>query len=239
MDGSILRKFVDLHLKPPADANVHRMMLELAIRLGFRGLGVVLEGKADESVEETASDPRLDIVSRVDLKPRNPRELTAALGRVRGRFEVVAVECQNKSVARQAAKDNRVDVLNFPVSVQARRRAGFDRQEASLAAGSNCTYEINVFDLLGKGPMVVSGLLSIVREEVYNAKRCAVPIVVSSGAGDPLHMRGPRGLAAILGLLNIGEEEGLDTVSTNPWRIIEANREKFGQGFVVPGVRVV
>jgi len=239
MDGSVLRKFVDLHLKPPADAIGRRRMLELAARLGFSGLGVVLEGKADESVGDITSDKRLDIVSRVDLKPNSPRELTAALGRVRRRFEVVAVDCKSKSVARQAAKDNRVDVLNFPVSVQARRRAGFDRQEASLAAGSNCMYEINVSDLLGKGPMVVSGFLSIIREEVHNAKRYAVPIVVSSGAGDPLHMREPRGLAAVLCLLDIGEEEGLDTVSTNPSMIIEANREKSGQRFVAPGVRVV
>ncbi|MFB0557929.1 MAG: hypothetical protein ACETVY_02320, partial [Candidatus Bathyarchaeia archaeon] len=62
---------------------------------------------------------------------------------------------------------------------------------------------------------------------------------VSSGAVAPLLMRDPRGLVAILGLLGMGEEEGLNAVSTYPWRLVETNRGKLERGFVAPGVRVV
>jgi len=224
-----MRKFIDLHLKP--EAGSAEEMLKLASRLGYGGVGLIHNGTA------TADGAPLDIVSRIDLMPRNANDLTATLRRIRRRYEIVAVECRSKNVARQAAKDNRVDVLNFPGSVSERRRVRFDRQEASLASDANCAYEINVSDLMGAGPLVLSKLLSIIREETENAERHGVPVVVSSGAQEPLAMRDPRSLAAVLSLLDINEEQSLDTVSTNPWDMVARNREKLGPGFVMPGVR--
>jgi ribonuclease P/MRP protein subunit RPP1 len=234
-----MRRFIDLHVKSPPELDGLREMLELAAKLGFSGLGMVADRALFDSAKGMAPDQGLDLVSRADLRPKSPRDLTASLGRMRGRFEMIAVECQSKAVARQAAKDNRVDVLCFPTTVQERRKVGFDRQEASLAAGANCSYEVNVSDLLGKSPKVASGLTSIIREEVENARRFDVPLVVSSGAVNPLLMRDPRGLASVLNLFDIGEEEGLEAVSTTPWRLVETNRGKLGPGYVLPGVRVV
>ena len=234
-----MRKFFDLHLKPPDDTGVLETMLELASRLGFKGVGVVSIGIPQKTVKEMASGHGLDHVRRTNLTPRNPQELMVTLRRLRRQFEIIAVECRSKAVARQAAKDNRVDILNFPTSASARKRVWFDRQEASLASGANCAYEVNVSDLLQLGQLGASRLLSVMRDEVDNAVRFGVPVVVSSGADNPLTMRVPRELAAVLELLGIGEEEGLDAVSTTPWGIVDRNREKLGPGFVAPGVRVV
>jgi len=234
-----MRRFIDLYVKPPPETDGLREMLELAAKLGFKGLGMVADKALLDSARGMAPDQGLELVSRADLRPKSPRDLTASLGRLRGRFEVIAVDCQSKAVARQAAKDNRVDILRFPSTVQERRKVGFDRQEASLAAGASCCYEVNFSDLLGKGPRVASGLISMIREEVGNARRFDVPLVVSSGAVDPLLMRDPRGLASTLSLFDIGEEGGLEAVSTNPWRLVETNRGKLGPGYVLPGVRVV
>jgi RNase P/RNase MRP subunit p30 len=234
-----MRKFIDLHLKPPGDAVRIRAMLELAAELGFSGVATAFDNSPPKFVREMALSLGLDLVDRVDLRPRNTGDLIATLRRIRRRVEIIAVECHSKAVARQAAKDHRVDILNFPAPVSARKRVRFDRQEASLASGSNCAYEINVSDLLRLGPIAASKLVSILRVEVENAKRHDVPIVLSSGSENPLLMREPRGLAAILVLLDVEEEVGLDAVSTNPWGMVETNREKLGPGFVVPGVRVV
>lgn len=234
-----MRRFIDLHIKPPPEPNGLWEMLELAAKLGFRGLGIVADRSLFNSVKGMAPDLDLDLVSRVDLRPKSPRDLTASLGQIRGRFEVIAVDCQSKAVARQAAKDNRVDILCFPTTVQERRKVGFDRQEASLAAGASCSYEINFSDLLEKGPRIASGLTSMIREEVGNARRFDIPLMVSSGAADPLLMRDPRALASILSLFNIGDEMGLDAVSTTPWKLVETNRGKLEPGYVLPGVRMV
>jgi ribonuclease P/MRP protein subunit RPP1 len=233
-----LRRFIDLHLKPPEGAVSLEAMLELASRLEFEGVGVDARRTSSQTDGRSASAHGLDVVGRVDLTPKDSRELTTLLRRLRRRYEVIAVECHSKSVARQAAKDNRVDVLNFPNSALARKRVWFDRQEASLASDANSAYEINISTLYDHGPISAGKLLTIMRNEVENAMRYDVPIVVSSGARDPLLMRGPRELASILDLLGIGEEEGLDAVSGTPWDIVERNRIKLGTSFVAPGVRV-
>ncbi len=234
-----MRRFIDLHLRPLRDSDKTEAMLELAAELGFRGVAIAFEGPPSKQVRELAISLGLDLVYRVDLIPRNPGELTAALRRVRRRFEIIAVKCLTKAVARQAAKDHRVDILNFPTQISIRRRVRFDRQEASLANGSNCAYEINVSDLFRLGPISASKFISGLRGEVENAMRYDVPIVISSGAEGPLQMREPRGMAAVLDLFDVGVEEGLDTVSTNPLRLVEVNREKLGPTFVMPGVKVV
>ena len=227
-----MRKFVDLHLRPGTSG---RDMIQKAARLGYARVGMT-SGDGDPEVPIKEGDG-VDIVRRVDLRPRNANELTSSLRRIRRRYEIIAVECRSKPVARQAAKDNRVDILNFPAQIQVRGRVRFDRQEASLASGANCAYEINLSDLLNKGAHVASRLISSMVVEIENAVRHDVPVVVSSGADGPLLMRGPRDLAASMQLLGVGEEESLDMVSKVPWGIVERNRKKLDPGHVSPGVR--
>ncbi len=233
-----MRKFIDLHLIP-GDTDLSESMLNEASRLGFTGVGLTQDTRNRDSHDKKPREDSLDIARRIDLRPRNPNELTSSLRRVRRRFEIVAVECRSKPVARQAARDHRVDILNFPTQIQSRRRVRFDRQEASLASGTNCAYEINLSDLLNKGAYVASRLLSMMTVEVENARHYDVPVVVSSGADEPLLMRGPRELAASMQLLGIGEEESLDMVSDVPRELVERNRRKLEPGYVSPGVRRV
>jgi ribonuclease P/MRP protein subunit RPP1 len=232
-----LRKFIDLHLVP-GNTDAPESMLYEASRLGFTGVGLTQDTGNRDSPGKAHGDS-LDIARRIDLRPRNANELTSSLRRIRRRFEIIAVECRSKPVARQAARDHRVDILNFPTHIQTRRRVRFDRQEASLASGTNCAYEINLSDLLNKGAHVASRLISIMTVEVENAMRYDVPVVVSSGAYEPLLMRGPRELAASMQLLGVGEEESLDMVSDVPWGIVERNRSKLEPGYVSPGIRRV
>jgi RNase P/RNase MRP subunit p30 len=235
-----MRRFIDLHLRHPASGTDElESMLRFAAELGYSGVAVASDRVLPERLKRLGGELSLDLISRINLRPRSANELTATLRRVRRRFEVVSVDCLSKAVARQAAKDHRVDLINFPASTSARRRVWFDRHEASLASGANCAYEFNASALLRQGPVKSARLLSIIRREIENAKRNDVPIVVSSGADSRLLMREPRGLAALLDLVDVEEESGLDMVSSIPWRIVEVNRGKLAPGFVAPGVRVV
>ena len=85
-------------------------------------------------------------------------------------------------MARQAAKDRRVDLLNFP-SLDYHKRF-FDRAEAELASGSLTALEVDVKPLLVlEGPSRVRLLMSL-RREVAIAREFHVPIVVSSGMAE-------------------------------------------------------
>jgi len=235
-----MRRFIDLHLRQPAGSSDElELMLRFAADLGWGGVAVASDGGQLGRLKGLGEELGLDVISRVDLRPRGARELRASLRRVRRRFEIVAVCCRSKAVARQAARDHRVDLLNFSPSPSTRNRAWFDRQEASLASGASCAYEINVSDLLGLGPAAGAKLLSIIRREIENARDHGVPVATSSGADSRLLMREPRGLAALLDLVGVGEEEGLEMVSSIPWGIVEVNRGKLSPGFIAPGVRVV
>jgi RNase P/RNase MRP subunit p30 len=179
----------------------------------------------------------MDFASRVDLRPHTPEELISFLRKLRRRFEIVAVMCESKGVARQAAKDRRVDLLNFPQPDF--RRGYFDAAEAELASSCLASLEIDVKPLLTlEGPARIR-LLSNLRREVATAVEFHVPIIISSGVSDEMLLRRPRELAALASLFDLSVVHALEAVSKNPAAIVERNREKLGPKFVAPGIRIV
>ena len=145
------RVFTDLHMLPNVrDSVATTRMINKAAELGYLLIAVPLapETSVDEvaKLREACREAEMDFASRVDLRPRTSNELTRQLRRLRRKFEIVCVNCENKAVARQAAKDRRVDLLNFPH--QDFHRRFFDRAEAELASNSLAALEIDVKPLL-------------------------------------------------------------------------------------------
>jgi RNase P/RNase MRP subunit p30 len=223
-----MRRFVDLHLVPgPGQGDA---MARRAAGLGYAAVIV-----AGEAVMEAVG---VEVYTRVDLEPRSQQQLKDQLNRHRWGFTVVSVTCATKSVARQAARDHRVDVIRFP-SDQRRRTVWMDRQQAALAAESGCCYEVEARDLMAQEPGELENTLKTIRRELGNALKQGVPVVLSSGASTPQGLRDPRGLASLMHLLGVGEEEALDMVSVNPWAVVERNRDKLTGRTVLPGVAKV
>ncbi len=236
------RVFADLHLRLNVkdSAGALRVLSKVAeLGYGLVGVSFAAETRAEEveRLRGVCGEVGLDLVSRVDLRPRGSDDLMRQLRRLRRRFEVVGVACESKAVARQAGKDRRVDLLSFPL-LDFRRRF-FDRAEAELARGGLAGLEVDVKPLLVlEGPVRVR-LLSCLRREVAIARRFGVPVVVSSGVSRELLLRKPREMAALGFLFGLDEVSGLDAVSRNPVALVERNREKLSSGFVAPGIRVV
>jgi ribonuclease P/MRP protein subunit RPP1 len=179
----------------------------------------------------------LDFVLRANFKPQTQEDLIRFLRKFRRQFEVICIICDSKEVARQAAKDRRVDLLNFP-SLDYHKRF-FDRAEAELASCSLAGLEVDIKSLLVmEGPARVS-LLSSLRREVAVALEFHVPVVISSGVSEEHLLRMPRDLASLAYLFGLDQAQALDAVSTNPAGIVLRNREKLCSRFVAPGIRVV
>jgi ribonuclease P/MRP protein subunit RPP1 len=236
------RAFVDLHLRANAnDTTLTSRLINKAAALGYSLIAIpsTPEIREDKTAKLRAicGEAKIDIVSRIDLRPRTQDELTHQLRKLRRRFEVICVACENKEAARQAAKDRRVDLLNFP-SLDYRKRF-FDRAEAELASSSLATLEIDVKPILVlDGPARIK-LLSSLRREVSVAREFHVPIVLSSGVAEEQFLRKPREMAALASLFGLDEQSALDAVSQNPVSIVERNRHKLSNRFVAPGIRVV
>ncbi len=238
-----MRRFADLHLRfPKRGLKELEDMLRLASDLGYSLVAVSFSPSRMEEMKQAkalCSDLGLDLATRVDLEPKNPGGLLRNLRRLRRRFEVIAVRCLRKDVARQAAKDRRVDLLNFPTDPVRRERLRFDHPEAVLASGALSALELNASTILRARGSQRARLLATMRGEVEEARRMEVPLIFSSGAESPYGLRAPRDLASLLTLLDVEWEKALDTVSERPLSIVERNRERLREGFISPGVRVI
>jgi ribonuclease P/MRP protein subunit RPP1 len=236
------RTFADLHLRlNPNDTEKAKRVIAKAAALGYRLIAVPIppetHGTEAEKLRSISKNAKIDFASRVDLYPRTKDQLTHLLRKLRRRFEIVCAICENKEIARQAAKDRRVDLLSFQ-SLDYRGRF-FDWAEAELASSSLAGLEVDVKPLLVlEGPSRVR-LLSCLRREVSIAREFHVPIVVSSGVSAELLLRKPREIAAFASLFGLDEASALDTVSANASAIVGRNREKLSKGFIAPGIRVV
>jgi len=237
-----MRKFVDLHLCVPFDnMEQTKLMIENSKALGYNLISIPVSPKnGQEKVHYLRNICRkvgLDFASRVDLEPNSPRELLTYLRRFRRKFELLCVICDSKAVARQAAKDRRVDLLSFP-STNPRKRF-FDAAEAELASHALASLEIDMSMLLSAEGFQRIRLLSSLRREVTIAKKFRVPIIISSGAKNMYFMRKPMEYVALSLLFDLERSSALDALSKNPLNIVKRNREKLSQNFVAPGVHIV
>ncbi len=236
------RAFADLHLRiNPKDQQTAQQLITKAARMGYYYISIPFANGIQQSevssFRAAGTQASIDFVLRADFKPRTQEDLMRFLRKFRRQFEVICIVCDNKEVARQAAKDRRVDLLSFP-SLDYHKRF-FDRAEAELASCSLAGLEIDVKSLLVmEGPPRVR-LLSSLRREVAVALEFHVPVVVSSGVGEESLMRMPRDLASLGYLFGMDESQALDAVSTNPTSIVLRNREKLSSRFIAPGISVV
>ncbi len=236
-------KFTDLHLCAPWDnLEQAKLLIARSAVLGYGQIGVPLAHSIREEtvdqLRQISVEAGLDFVTRLDLAPRSAGELLTGLRRFRRRFEVVSVFCNSKSVARQAAKDRRVDLLCFRSFDSSKRF--FDRAEAELASASSAAFEIDLAQVLSslEGRSGV-GVFSRLRREVAIASGFGVPLVISSGASEPLFLRRPRDYAALAFLFGVDESQAKRALSVNPSAIVERSRSKQSEDYVVPGVRLV
>jgi RNase P/RNase MRP subunit p30 len=236
------RAYADLHLCPNLrDLEKTSRIINEASKLGYRLIAIAFPPNFPEEeiqrLRNISSEARIDLISRVDLRPRTPGELIHDLRRLRRKFETIAVLCESKNVARQAAKDRRIDLLNFPL-LDFRNRF-FDKAEAELASKSMASLEIDMKLLLTlEGPARIR-LLSNLRRETQIARNFRVPIVVSSGTSDKSLMRKPREIVALASLFDLEETAAIEAVSKNPLAIVKRNKEKLDSRFVAPGIRVI
>jgi len=236
------RIFADLHLRiNPKDQQTAERLITKAAQMGYHNISIPftqgIQEKELTALKGICTQAGLDFVQRADFKPRTQEDLMHFLRKFRRKFELICIICDSKEIARQAAKDRRVDLLNFP-SLDYRKRF-FDRAEAELACNSLAAIEVDVKPLiLMEGPPRVR-LLSSLRREVDIALEFHVPVVISSGVGEEALMRKPRDLASLGYLFGLDEAHALDAVSTNASKIVLRNREKLSSRFVAPGITII
>jgi len=237
-----MKKFYDLHLRVPLeDFDLAERMINRTSKLGYSGVGVPLPAHTSNEtiskLQHLCDSVGIDFVTRADFVPKSANELLSLLRRFRRKFEVISVVCLSKVVARQAAKDRRVDLISFP-SIDVKKRF-FDAAEAELAANALASFEVDLFSIISASSFERVRLLSSLRREVALADKFSVPVIFSSGASGEFSMRTPRDFAAVSLLFDMPLPMALNALSTNPSTIIKRNRAKLNPKFVAPGIRII
>lgn len=222
---------IDLHLRPSQE-NVYEI-LSLGKEMGFKLFGISFK----DGLEIQRGSDR-DIVSRIDITPKNQNHFYNALNRHRKNYIIISVKCFSKKIVQQAIKDNRVDIIYLPFSHK-RNNAILGKKEARIARDSNIAYEINLTELIGQPKQVQLEVMKKAKKDIRNAQKFDIPIIASSGAQEPIMMREPRALVSLLEALNIEEENAINMVTNNPSEIITRNTEKIKSKFYSPWVRRV
>lgn len=237
-----MTRFVDLHLCVPfKDVEQQRKLIFKASELGYSLAGIPLPPNVSsstiENLRKLCNEADLNFVTRIDLTPRTPRELLKNLRRFRRKFEIVSVLCGSKPVARQAAKDRRVDLLSF--SATRPRYRFFDGAEAELASASLASFEIDIAPFLLLDSFLRTRLIKCLRKELSIAKSYHVPVVISSGATNEFLLRKPHDSAALTFLFDLDFSLALKALSKSSSDIVKRNRQKLSSGFVTHGLRVL
>ncbi|UCE96020.1 MAG: hypothetical protein JSV51_10080, partial [Candidatus Bathyarchaeota archaeon] len=208
-----MRKFADIHLHPDLTKkeDIEKIIYKAA-ELNYAIVGISLPLKTRQSTinfsRRICEAAGVDFVARIDLTPKSTSGLLKNLRQVRRGFELVSVNCLSKSVARQAAKDHRVDLLAFP-SINPRERF-FDISEARLASQGVAALEIDMSLILQLHYFPRVRILSSLRREVAIAAKFHIPVVISSNAVDSYQLREPRELASLTTLFGMDKESALN-----------------------------
>lgn len=174
----------------------------------------------------------IDIVSHLNLCPKDPKELLFQLKKKRLRYEIISVTCYNKSVARQSGKDKRVDLIKFPLNSS----ITFNYNQSKLMKKSGSALQIEIIGLLEQDRNKLSKNIQRLKKQVQIAEKNNIPIVLCSGANDKFQLRTPRGIIALATMLEIDEKIAQDMITKIPNRIVNRNRERLSDKFIMPGV---
>lgn len=236
-----MKRFADLHLRVPFNNMLQaEKMINNASELGYSLVAVPFPPNTTteqkNQLRQLCNKAKMDFVSRTNLSPKNSNELLRELRRYRRKFEIIGVRCTTKDVARQAAKDRRVDLLQF--SFTNLRQRFFDEQEAELASQALSSLEIELAPMLQLRSFFRIRFLSRLRKEIATAQRAKVPLILSSGATTELLMRGPYDYAALTSLFEMPLDSALKALSDTPLATVERNRTKLSPNYVAPGISV-
>ena len=134
-------------------------------------------------------------------------------------------------------QDRRVDLVTYPVSDKWKHNY-LDRQQAGLMRDSGAGYLVDVSKLLVTDAYFLRKNIEYLKRNVGIALKHDIPVVASSFAAEPLMIRDPFGLAALLSLLDVDEDDALEMVSTNPYNMVTQNRAKLNDSYIQDGVWV-
>jgi len=191
-----------------------------------------------EDLKEKCKDlgKKIGIDIFVGFQARNTRELNKLVP-IRREYDALLVMGGDINLNRKAVETPEVDILLHPEFE--RRNSGFNHTMAKLAKKNNVAVEVNFRSILLSSKNTRAHIIHNISENVRLCKKFKVPIIICSGAISHLQMRDPKVLISMGTLLGLELNESKKYVSEVPMSIIKMSKERQGDKWIRPGVKVV
>ncbi|MFW9799302.1 MAG: RNase P subunit p30 family protein [Candidatus Thorarchaeota archaeon] len=222
---------IDMNVRVPTDESLDAF-IEMASGLGLKGIASTLSGR--EPINR--ANENMTLFTRTDISRKGLRAVKKAVERARLQSAIVAVSLPETSVANWAANDSRVDLLTLDEPLKG---TSLRRSTAKLAAASDTALEIPISPLLGPSGLTRSKILKVFRENTQTALDAGMPIVLSSGAAEPIALRAPRALCYVGLLFGLNWNDCEKAVYENPDKIIARNEKRLTNDHLGPGIEIV
>ncbi len=222
---------IDMNVKVPTDESLDAF-IQMASGLGFKGIASTLPGR--EPIERATES--MILFTRTDISKKGLRAVKKTVESARPQSAIVAVSLAETSVANWAANNGRVDLLTLDDPLKG---VSLRRSTAKLAASSDTALEIPISPLLGVSGLTRSKILKVLRENAQTALDAGMPIVISSGAAEPIALRAPRALCYVGLLFGLDWNDCEKAVHENPDKIILRNEKRLSKDYLGPGMEIV
>lgn len=237
----MLKKYIDMYINSSVFRSENQIdkILHIISELGYTAICISFKkdfNNVFEKIRQKAEVLDLEIYRRIDLSPKNVEELKVKLRKVRRKFEIISVKCIDKKICTAAARDRRVDVLNFPTL---KALKNFTESTANLAIEGGTAIEICLKLFLDVKGIRRARLIAESRRIAKIALKKGVKMVIDSGAESIFEMRSPQELLSLGYLLDLPKDDVDLMVSEIPFNIIKTNVLKLSTSFILPGVEIV
>lgn len=205
--------------------------IEMAKRIGLSGFAT--KEIVDGSI--TKMENGFSVLRRADVSGRGLTSVKKQITKVRPQTMITAIPLTTVEIANWAAEDSRVDLLTLDPS----RNNRFRESTARLAASSGTCLEIQFAPLLNLTGLNRSKIIKAFREGIETAAGASMPVVLSSGAKHPMHMRSAMAMRHIGLLLGMNPKLAETVVCRTPFEILERNKRRLSPEFVGEGVEII
>lgn len=208
-----MRIFIDFNIKPTNYSKDSLLeFINMALHLGYKAL--VIETSSNEEAEliKSLSGKRVKLYTRHTISAHSPNELKKASRKIRW-ADLIIAECFNQETARIATKLNNVHAILTPLE----KLSLINERQINAMRMKERPLEIKFMDIFYTQNL--QNTIRLITKYLISASS-KIPIIISSGAKEPLEMRSPRDMIALFSILGINQEKTLDMISKNPYTLL-------------------
>ena len=222
-------KYIDLNVAPSSET-VLSQHIEMALKLGYSGLGI-----GGNAIKDSMTESNLSLHPRTDLKAHRLPSLKKEARKARNHFVISAVSLGSIDTANWAAEDSLIDILTLnPTSNEKLRKT-----TAKLAALNGTALEIIVNPLLTTKGLDRSRIIKIMRDTIHTAIHTGMDVILTSGGKKPIQLRSPRAMYHIGIVLGLDASAASAAICDNPYGIVAKNIKRLDESYILSGLEIV